>query len=242
MRWFSVVALLFVFSLSVRADTVYLTSLSWPPYADKSLDEQGAAVAVAKAAFAAEGHTLIVDFFPWSRAVKMASTSGSKYSGYFPEYSYETEEFVFSDEMGQGPLGLVQNKAKPVVFSSVDDLKGKKIGVVQDYVNTEELDAKIASGQIKAEATPSDSINVRKVAGGRIDAAVIDKYVLKYLLATDKSLKSAASRVEFNQQLLQNKKLFIAFRNDEQGKKWRAIYNQGLTKVDVKAILAKYLD
>ena len=38
-----------------------------------------------------------------------------------------------------------------------------KIGVVQDYVNTEELDAMIASGAIKGEAVPSDVLNVKKV-------------------------------------------------------------------------------
>lgn len=224
------------------ADTVHLTSLSWPPYSDKTLNEQGASVAVAKAAFAAEGHTLEVDFFPWSRAVKSASSAGSKYVGYFPEYFYDTQEFIFSDPMGSGPLGLVQNKSAPVSFNSVSDLQGMKIGVVQDYVNTEELDAMIASGAIKGEAVPSDVLNVKKVGAKRIPAAVIDANVLNYLLQTDASLGRFKDQVEMNAKLLQEKKLYIAFRNDAEGKKWQQIYNSGLKKIDVQSIMNQYLN
>lgn len=159
------ITLLFIFitfSNFVAAETVHLTSLAWPPYSDKSLEQQGASVAVAKAAFEAEGHELIVDFYPWSRAVNSALQANSKYVGYFPEYMHETSDFIFSDATGTGPLGLVQNSAKPITFSSVNDLSGKRIGVVQDYVNTKELDDMIASGTIKGDAAPSDVLNIKK--------------------------------------------------------------------------------
>ncbi|ALQ06979.1 MULTISPECIES: substrate-binding periplasmic protein [Pseudoalteromonas] len=233
--------LLLTFSNFIAAETVYLTSLAWPPYSDKSLEQQGASVAVAKAAFKAEGHELIVDFYPWSRAVNSASQANSKYVGYFPEYMHETSDFVFSDATGTGPLGLLQNNAKPIAYSSVGDLKGKRIGVVQDYVNTKELDDMIASGTIKGDAAPSDVLNIKKVAAGRIDAAVIDANVLKYLLDTDKSLSALKNKVAMNTTLLEDKKLYIAFRNDTEGQKWQKIYNQGLTKIDVNTIMANYL-
>lgn len=236
-----VLLILTLFINTAVAETVHLTSLSWPPYSDKSLSEQGASVAVAKAAFKAEGHELVVDFFPWTRAVKMASEPNSKYLGYFPEYKYDTSEFVFSDPMGTGPLGLVQNKNKPISFTTVADLVGKRIGVVQDYVNTKELDDMIASGTIKGDAVPSDDLNVKKVGSGRIDAAVIDANVLKYLLNTDPSLSEFKNTVEMNSVILEDKKLYIAFRNDAEGQKWQKIYNQGLTKIDVNNIMSNYL-
>ena len=229
------------FSNLVCADTVYLTSLAWPPYADKSLDQQGASVAVAKAAFKAEGHELVVDFFPWSRAVNSAAQANSKYVGYFPEYMHDTSDFVFSNPTGTGPLGLVQNNVKPITFSTTSDLAGKRIGVVQDYVNTKELDDMIAAGSIKGDAVPSDVLNIKKVAAGRIDAAVIDANVLNYLLSTDKSLASMKSKVSMNETLLEVKSLYIAFRNDAEGKKWQQIYNSGLEKIDVNAIMSNYL-
>lgn len=75
------------FSSLAKAETVYLTSLEWPPYSSAELPNQGASIAVAKAAFAAMGYQLEVEFYPWSRAVALA-TRDKKYAGYFPEYWY----------------------------------------------------------------------------------------------------------------------------------------------------------
>jgi polar amino acid transport system substrate-binding protein len=234
--------LILSFSTPAFSDTVYLTSLTWPPYSGKALNEQGASVALAKAAFKAMGHELKVDFFPWSRAVKHASQPDSKYAGYFPEYYYESNEFSFSNPMGKGPLGLIENKKKPIVWSAVKDLTQYKIGVVQDYVNTAEVDALIASGKIKAQTATSDETNIRKVAGGRIDAAVIDTNVFSYLLANSKDLEKAQEQVQINAKLLTEKELFVAFKNSTEGKKWLAIYNEGLKNIDITAVMNKYLN
>jgi len=235
------ILLILSFSFPAFGETVHLTSLTWPPYSGKSLKEQGASVAVAKAAFKAMGHELKVDFFPWSRAVKLASEANSKYVGYFPEYHYESDEFSFSNPMGEGPLGLVENKQKPIVWSSVKGLMKYRIGVVQDYVNTAEVDALIASGKIKAKTATSDETNIRKVSGQRIDAAVIDTNVFNYLLANTKNLAKAKDKVQMNSRLLTNKELFVAFKQNEAGKRWLNIYNQGLKKIDVNAVMNKYL-
>lgn len=223
------------------AETVYLTSLSWPPYSDKKLDEQGASVAVAKAAFKAEGHELVVDFFPWSRAVKLTNSANSKYVGYFPEYRYETNEFIFSEPMGSGPLALMQNRSRPINFIGLESLKGLKLGVVQDYVNTKELDEMIANGAIDGKPVLSDVVNIKKVASNRIDSAVIDVNVFNFLLNSDKSLKRFEDKVELHKKLLANKMLFVAFKNDSNGKKWQQIYNAGLKKIDIEAIMSKHL-
>jgi polar amino acid transport system substrate-binding protein len=235
------IILILSFSTPVFSETVHLTSLTWPPYSGKSLNEQGASVAVAKAAFKAMGHELKVDFFPWSRAVKLASEPNSKYAGYFPEYYYKSDEFSFSNPMGEGPLGLVENKQKPIVWSAVNDLTQYRIGVVQDYVNTVEVDALIASGEIKAKTATSDETNIRKVAGKRIDAAVIDANVFNYLLANTKNLAQAKEQVQMNTKLLTQKELFVAFKKSKEGKHWLDIYNQGLKKIDINAVMEKYL-
>ncbi|WP_230390839.1 ABC transporter substrate-binding protein [Reinekea sp. G2M2-21] len=223
-----------------RAETVYLTSLAWQPYAGAELASQGASVAVAKAAFEAMGHKLVVEFFPWSRAVSLA-TNDEKYQGYFPEYFYESDEFLFSNPMGVGPLGFVENSSKPISWSSMDDLKNYSIGVVQDYVNTEELDAMIANGSIKSQSVVSDAQNVLKVSAGRIDMAVIDSNVLDYLLKNDPKLSPAVGKVKMNDKLLVDKELFVAFKNTPNGNRWKDVFNEGLTKIDIDAIMAQHM-
>ncbi|GGC89309.1 substrate-binding periplasmic protein [Halopseudomonas salina] len=223
-------------SSSAVADTLKLTSLHWPPYAGPELQGQGASVAVAKAALEAMGHTLEVDFFPWSRAVALTKKDDS-YIGYFPEYLYESIEFVFSDPLGTGPLGLVERSSNPVEWENPGDLKGYRLGVVQDYVNTEQIDAMIASGDIEASTVTADTQNILKVAAGRIDVAVIDSNVFDYLLANNPQVSRVRNTVQMNDRLLVEKNLHIAFKNNAEGRKWKAIFDEGLQKIDVQGIL-----
>ena len=55
---------LMLLALPVRGDVLTLTSLEWPPYAGRSLDSQGASVAVVKAAVEAMGHELTRRILP----------------------------------------------------------------------------------------------------------------------------------------------------------------------------------
>lgn len=98
----------------------------------------------------------------------------------------------------------------------------------------------IANQEIKAVAVTSDSRNILKVAGKRIPLAVIDSNVLDYLLKSDPDIASAKDKVKMNSKLLEEKGLFVAFANDENGKKWRTIINQGLKKIDSEAIMKRY--
>ncbi|MBN2885399.1 MAG: transporter substrate-binding domain-containing protein [Chromatiaceae bacterium] len=229
-------AILCLFVQSARAETLYMTSLEWPPYSGESLPDQGVNIAVAQAAFKAMGHDLVVEFYPWARAVNLAKQSGSKYVAYLPEYFFETEELAFSEPLGQGPLGLVENSAKPIEWETLDDLERYRIGVVQDYVNTQAFDERVAEGRLTVEAVTSDAQNLLKVAAGRLDAAVIDRKVFDYLLSTEPSLQGLADKVRMNAKLLESKDLHAAFRADAEGQKWLEIFNAGLERIDREAI------
>ena len=220
---------------------VRLASLSWPPYADSALAEQGASVAVAKAAFAAEGIELIVSFYPWTRAVHLAEIETDTYAGYFPEYysPQQARQFIYSDPIGSGPLGLVETLDKPILWQALADLKPYTIGVVKDYINTEEFDEMVANNEIATSQALSDRSNVLKVAYQRVPVAIIDRNVLYYLMKTDDDVKEISSLVQFNQKLLARKKFYVCF--NKQNKELVAIFNRGLMKVNAEAIQAEYL-
>ncbi|MEH6344780.1 MAG: transporter substrate-binding domain-containing protein [Bermanella sp.] len=235
---------LMVSQISMADKLVYLTSLDWPPYASKNLPQQGASVAVASAAFEAMGYKLVVEFLPWSRAVNEAKNPSSQYMGYFPEYYSPdvAKDFTYSQPMGSGPLGFVEQANKAISWNTLSDLKGKRIGVVQDYVNTTEFDNLVASGGLRVSAVVSDSKNLRKIINNRLDMAVIDKNVMDHLFKLDKSLKGKASQAHFQDKLLEDKKLYICFKKNKMGQQMADIYNQGLKKIDVNAIMNKFLN
>src|SRR3990167_6079785 len=68
------------------AEIIRLASLEWPPYTGAQLPDGGESTATLKAAFAAAGYQLEVDFLPWERALALAKAPNSGYAGYFPEY------------------------------------------------------------------------------------------------------------------------------------------------------------
>ena len=44
-----------------------------------------------------------------------------------------------------------------------------------------------------------------------------------------------------NSKILENKELFLCFKNTEEGRELRAIFNQGLKKIDIEAIMNDFL-
>ncbi|WP_137938971.1 transporter substrate-binding domain-containing protein [Chitinivorax sp. B] len=227
-----------------RADdkTITLTSLDWPPYTSATLQAQGASAAVAKAAFEAMGYKLKIEFYPWSRAVDLAKNSKS-HMGYFPEYysADNAKTFTYSDAMGKGPLGFAERADAPVTWSKLSELASKKIGVVQDYVNTDEFDGMVAAKQLKVDVATDDSKNLLKLGGGRVDLAVVDQNVMNYLLNNDKDVKSLKGKIKFNSKLLEDKKLFICFKKGPAGDKVAKVFNDGLKKINVEQIMSQYL-
>lgn len=225
-----------LFSLSVQAETVQLTSLEWPPYTGSELPQQGASMAVVDAAFDAMGHDLEVRFLPWQRAVDQARESDA-IAGYFPEYYAESleEDFIFSDSIGTGPLGLVERTDNPIEWSSLEDLTDHTIGTVSGYVNTAEFDAMAESGDINVQPVTGDATNLRKVAGGRIPLAVIDSNVFDYLVSDE--LSHLEGKLQMNNKLLEQKELYIAFARNDQGERLAGIFNKGLEKIDQEQIM-----
>ncbi len=233
-------ASLMVPSMSVNAEQVVkLTSLEWPPYTSEGLPDQGASVAVARQAFAAMGYKLEVEFFPWKRAVALAQNDPG-FVGYFPEYyAAETEKtFTFSDPMGDSPLGFAERADKQHSWSTLDDLKPLRIGTVYGYVNTEDFDAMVASGALKADAANSDDKNLQKLNAGRIDLAVIDQNVMNHLLKFQ--FPDMKDSIVFNAKPLEVKKLYICFRKSESGDAAAKVFNEGLKKIDVQKIMSDY--
>ncbi|KJY76865.1 substrate-binding periplasmic protein [Vibrio nigripulchritudo] len=225
----------------VMADTVRLTSLYWPPYTGKELVQQGASVAVAKAAFDAMGHQLEVDFFPWNRAVSLAKSS-DYYVGYFPAYYFKTNKLLLSEPMGSGMLGLVENVDKPIRWRALTDLVPYTIGVVSGYRNTREFDEMIHSGQLEAQESMTDTQNALKVASFELDLAVIDENVLRYLRMHDPEVSQVKEKLQLNKKPLVYKDLYIAFTRGPEGERWLEVFNQGLGKIDADQIMRDYMD
>ena len=228
-------------AVATAAEVIRLASLEWPPYTGAQLPDGGETTATLKAAFAAVGYQLEVDFLPWERTLALAKAPDSGYAGYFPEYFSEaiSEQFLFSVTIGYGPLGLAERRNQPVQWRLESDLQRYLIGTVQGYVNTETFDRAVAAGLQQAEAAGSDSQNLKKLAAGRIDAAIIDPHVMRYLLDHDPSLASIKPLLGFNPRLLDNKALYVCFRRGPEASKLANALAEGLARIRLRGPAAE---
>ncbi|EAT13731.1 ABC transporter substrate-binding protein [Bermanella marisrubri] len=225
------------------ANEIKLVSLYWPPYSGPDLVQQGANIAVARAAFAAVNVELKVSFFPWARTLGLARNLESDFAGYVPEYFADdrAEEFYFSDQIGSGPLGFAKRKDMDFSWSSLDDLTPHRIGVVRGYVNTEEFDQAVRDNVFRAEPVEDDARNLVKLAYRRLDVAVMDENVMRYLALTEAELADYRDQFEMARPYLEVKPLYVCFKKTEQGRLWLEWFNEGLTRINVEAVFKQYL-
>lgn len=223
-------------------DVVSLTSLNWPPYTGFYLPAQGMTTHVVRSALNYADLELSVDFFPWKRSMSLASREGT-YLGYFPEYPGEERRpgFLFSDSVGTSELGFVERVDDPVQWKSLPDLRDRLIGVVSGYINTPEFDSMARKGLIRIDPASSDSLNILKVASGRVDMAVMDREVFKYLLQSEPELAEVSHLVRFNEKLLGRLTLHVCFRKRPGAQELLRRFNAGLRKVDRQEIQSRYL-
>ncbi|MBU1248750.1 MAG: transporter substrate-binding domain-containing protein [Proteobacteria bacterium] len=222
--------------------TVIMTTLEWPPYTSRSLPGQGASVLVAQAAFKAVGYTLEVHFYPWNRAL-LTARENLEVDGYFPEYkSVELErKYFFSDSIGSSPLGFIFGQNSGFHWEKMADLKAYSFGAILGYVNTEEFDGMAAKGDLRVRYAIDDATNIRLVALDRVDAAVIDRHVFRCLQGRPE-LEFTRGKVNFHPQVLEMKSLHLCFRKDDRGEQLKALFNEGLKRIDVETLQRKYFE
>jgi polar amino acid transport system substrate-binding protein len=223
------------------SQTLRLASLVWLPYVGPALPQNGLSTAIADDAARTFGERIQVDYFPWARAMKVGIQL-PEYAGYFPAYYTEerARECHFTNPIGKSTLGLAFLKSRPLQWNTLTDLSNKSIGIVHGYSNGEAFDKQIKDGKQKFDVSDTDVINIKKLLGQRIDAAAIDKSVLRYLLATDPRLAGARDLIDFHDKPLAELTLHICFKRTPAGRELKEKFDQALLHIDFQKIESEY--
>ncbi len=239
-NFFYVISLLLIFFCSniLAGETIKLASLEWEPYIGPKMPDEGYVAEIMKEAFKRNEKTVLIDYLPWARAVKM--TKDGDYVGYMPEYYSEDlkKDFILSTSFPGGPLGFFKKKTTKISFKTLEDLKPYSIGVVRGYVNTAEFDA---ATYLKKDEAKDDLTNFKKLIVGRIELIVCDKNVGEHLLKTE--LKESAGEVEFVEPALENKDLYLCISKSQQnGQKIINEFNAAIKQMADDGTMQKILD
>lgn len=242
--------LLFLLPASARPETVIaanddravpaevlVTTLEWPPYTGKHLPGGGAVTEAVRQAFDDAGIRTEVLVVPWKRAVAYARDGKFGATAYFPGYHCNHQPgFISSRPIGTGPLGLAERVDADISWKTLDDLASLRVGTVVGYANTPAFDERVEDGSLEVISSLSDVENLLKLGQGKLDAAVVDRYVFEHLMRTESRLAPYAGELRVDANMLETKNLYLCFRAEPEGEALRDLFNAGLRSVDFDAI------
>jgi polar amino acid transport system substrate-binding protein len=213
---------------------------NYPPYYGKELRNGGVLAEIVAEAFKRAGYNVEIKFVPWKRALEGAKAG--KHDGLFTLwYREEREEwFVYSDPISPASeIGFYKRKGHDISFQAFEDLKPYRIGVGRGYATPPGL----AEASLKTSLAKDDEENLRKLHKGRIDLALTDKLVAKYVIHS--RIPDAAPDLEWLPPTLHvETNHFAVSRKAENFYTKLADFNRGLAVIEadgtLKAIIAKH--
>lgn len=234
--------LLLVYSgLTSAQEPVRLTNGDWAPYLQPK-PPYGIVSQIVEAAFAEAGIPVTWGFFPWSRSYVLARDGRWDGAAAWSCSRERFKEFFFSEPLLPFDYVFFYRRDRDFDWQSIEDLKGLRIGLTQNYVYGDTIRRIKESGIAELDVTTSDEINFRKLLAGRIDLFPMDAVVGEVLLSRLFSADQVA-RLAIHPKVVHSANLHLLLSRRVTGNRGRMEqFNTGLKALrrrgGVKAIVA----
>jgi polar amino acid transport system substrate-binding protein len=213
----------------------------WPPFFSHSLPSQGLTGKLLKSVLVRMGYTMQIDYFPWKRALEVGRNDPG-YAGVVAMFRTPEREKLchFSSAIGsrQTVLAFLVNDAVPA--ATLADLQGIRIGTVAGYSNGEQFDNMVRSGLLKVEEGVNDEINLRKLLHGRFTAIVVEKHMLRYLLASGRYTQDERERIAIAEHLFSERTVHVCFQRTAAGLELQQAFNDAAREIDLARLERDY--
>lgn len=209
------------------AEKIRISTGHWPPYLDQSMPGDGFLAQIIREAFQNEDIEVEFSFLPWSRALAMVEAGRYAVSAVWSCTESRSREFVYSAPILPYQYVFYYRTEDTFDWVDFDDLRGKKIGLTQDYSYGDTLGDAIKSGLINADVTTSDIANFKKLLIGRIDLFPMDPVVGEAMI--ENWLGSRAPLLSFHPKPLRIAFYHLLFdKDDSKASELRRAFNRGL--------------
>jgi polar amino acid transport system substrate-binding protein len=244
-RYFPLFAALLLILLSqslAAAEKIKISTGHWPPYLNQALPENGFLAQIVSESFRNQGYDVELVFLPWSRSLAMVKAGRYAASAVWSCTEARSREFLYSAPILPYQYVFYHRADEDFEWSSFDDLKGKSVGLTQDYSYGTTLSGAIDSGLITADVTTSDLANFKKLLLGRIDLFPMDPVVGEAMIKNQ--LPAQASRLSFHPKPLRKAYYHLLFdKNSDRASELKHAFDQGLAALResgrYEAIIAK---
>ncbi|WP_419904901.1 substrate-binding periplasmic protein [Kiloniella sp.] len=191
-------------SSSSQANTPLIIGVSdWAPYSGYDLPGHGFLTEVIQVAMKRVGYKTIAQKTPWSRVIKGTSRGDIDI---IPGIWYSDERaktILYGTVLATARLVLISRVDHPAKIENIEDLDDLTVGIIQDYAYPSFF---LEATNFTKDYSRNLVFNLKKLAKGRIDAALGDELVARY--TTDK-LFSGKVKFRYSESSLDSKSVFL---------------------------------
>ncbi|WP_169719625.1 substrate-binding periplasmic protein [Psychromonas aquimarina] len=192
-----IVFLLLLMLLAVTADAkafIKVASGEWPPFSGKNLKHGGFCGHVTTEAFKLAGYQTQIKYYPWKRALSVTANADSDVSLCWIKSAEREKSFIFSAPMMTQKKVFFYKNDLVFDWSSIADLKGYSIGIVNGYSYGQVFDQAIKDKTLYTETVTSDHQNVKKLMLDRVDLIMVEM-VVGYTILNESFAPSKAQMI-----------------------------------------------
>lgn len=131
---------------------------------------------------------LNVKALPWNRAVAYADEGKVGIVGIYKNEE-RLKKYDYSDEIYVEKTMVYALKKNDFVYNKVEDLKGKRIGVIRGWSYGKEFDIEKTKNYFYVDEVNDDKTNFIKLIGGRLDCVLATKEIGDYFMQNNPEYK-----------------------------------------------------
>lgn len=156
------------------AEPLELAASQWPPYVDTGVQGNGFAMVLVASALERAGYETTSAVRPWPEALRELETGAHDVGATFWYSDERAEKLAFSEPWLGTQVVLVKRASSSTDYEELDDLRGLRIGIVDDYAYSRE-----AVDTTGMEIVSSGSVreSLARLKAEELDLVVADRRV-----------------------------------------------------------------
>lgn len=136
---------------------------------------------------------------------------------------------------------LFHLKSIPFDWTTIDDLKGWKVGGTAGYSYGDDWDKAVKDGRLKVEDVTTDEQNLRKLLLRRVDIVAMEVDVANYLIRTQLSPEEAAMVTQHPRLVMQTPICLALSRQSARSAELLTRFNRGLRRLTESGAYERHL-
>lgn len=239
------VALLFLFlSPAVRAETLWLASGDWPPYAGAGLGYEGAGERIVREAFARQGVTVRFVYRPWMAGYRLAQSGKVAGTILWTASPEQDADFLTSQPLFESEIVLFYRKGLALDPANPLTATGVRFAYVEgyDYELIPVLHAMLEVAGTTPILLTGDEACIEVLLNQRVDAVPLDYRVGMSLLLKESSMGRAGMVESPSANLAVHPLSLLISRRHPQAEQLMTRFHQGLAELRHSGLLARWLE